>query len=145
MRSGDLDLPKVGSVGVGDLKRGCRGLRDARSVAGRLARSARPWLAAALLLGAASATHAQTFACARETVGQLSIQAGARCQCVQVPAGSITGTAAGYAWDCGVLRGRLNQLVPAAPETYQGPPIDAVIIESDPLPRPHDPRRSRQP
>jgi hypothetical protein len=93
------------------------------------------WLAAAALLGSAATGHGQTFGCTKGTAGQLSEQAGVRCRCVQVPEGAITGTAAGYAWDCGILRDRRNQLVPATPEVYPVPPIDAVVV--DPARTPH--------
>ena len=100
-------------------------------VAGLLERWLPLCIGAAALLGSAPVGHGQTFACARETAGQLSVQAGVRCQCVQVPEGAITGTTAGYAWDCGILRGRMNQLVPAAPDAYRGPLPDVLVIESD--------------
>ena len=99
------------------------------------------WIGAAALLGPGPAALGQTFACARETAGQLSVQAGVRCQCAPVPGGGITGTAAGYAWDCGILRGRGNQLVPAAPEGYWGPPVDALIVDTDKGARSGRPRR----
>ena len=46
---------------------------------------------------------------------------------VQVPEGGITGTTAGYAWDCGIVRGRMTQLVPAAPDAYRGPLPDVPL------------------
>jgi hypothetical protein len=111
-----------------------------------LVRPVSPWIAAALLLGSASAASGQTFPCTQDAVGQLSVQAGVRCQCVLSPGGSITGAPAGYAWDCGVLRGRMNQLVPAGPESYQSPPIDSVIVDPSVVPeRPIDPWRVRRP
>ena len=99
------------------------------------------WIAAAALLGPGPAAHGQTFACVRETAGQLSVQAGVRCQCAPVAGGGITGTPAGYAWDCGILRGRRNQLVPAAPDGYSGPLVDALIIDTDKGSRSDKPRR----
>jgi hypothetical protein len=92
------------------------------------------WIAGAALPGAAPVAHGQTFACAQDTMGQLSVQAGVRCKCAQVPEGGITGAGAGYAWDCGVLQGRMNQLIPAAPGTYPTPPIDAVVVEKNDRP-----------
>ena len=89
------------------------------------------WVAAATLLGSSSVARGQTFACTEETTGQLSLQAGVRCQCVRVPEGSVTGAAAGYAWDCGVLHGRLNQLVPPEPDAYQGPLPEAIIVDAE--------------
>jgi hypothetical protein len=87
--------------------------------------------AVAALLGSAPVALAQTPACGPQTAGQLSAQAGVRCECVRVPEGRITGTSSGYAWDCGVLRGRMNQLVPPAPDTYQGSLGDGLIIDAD--------------
>jgi hypothetical protein len=89
------------------------------------------WLGAAALLGSATASHGQTFACTPETAGQLSVQAGVRCQCVRVPEGGITGTPAGHAWDCGVLRGRRNQLVPATPDAHPMPLVDVLVLDPD--------------
>ena len=105
-----------------------------------MARSARRlvWLPAVLLLGSAPVAWGQTPACGQETVGQLSEQAGVRCECVAVQGGSITGTASGYQWDCGILRGRMNQLIPATPNAYQGPLPESIIV--DPTEVPFEPR-----
>jgi hypothetical protein len=107
------------------------GSRTMRLAAGKLRRQPWLWTAVAALLGSAPAALAETPACGPETAGQLSAQAGVRCECVRVPEGSITGTSAGYAWDCGVLRGRMNQLVPPAPDAYQGSLTDGLIIDAD--------------
>jgi hypothetical protein len=80
----------------------------------------------------------QAPACGPETAGQLSEQAGVRCECVSVAGGSITGVASGYRWDCGILRSRMNQLVPATPNAYQGALPDSIIV--DPGEVPLDPR-----
>jgi hypothetical protein len=96
------------------------------------------WLASAMVLGFVSVAHGQTPACGQETVGQLSDQAGVRCECVAVRGGGITGAAGGYAWDCGILRGRMNQLVPPTPNAYQGPLPESIIV--DPAEVPVDPR-----
>jgi hypothetical protein len=95
------------------------------------------WIAAAAVLGLGSAARGQEPACGPETAGQLSEQAGVRCQCVAVAGGSITGVASGYRWDCGILRGRMNQLVPATPDAYQGPLPEGIIV--DPAEVPADP------
>jgi hypothetical protein len=92
------------------------------------------WMAAAVVLGLASATRAQTPACGPETAGQLSDQAGVRCQCVVGAGGSITGEPSGYRWDCGILRGRMNQLVPASPNAYQGPLPEGIIVDPTEVP-----------
>jgi hypothetical protein len=102
-----------------------------RLAAGKLRRQPLLWTAVAALLGAAPVAFAQTPACGPQTAGQLSMQAGVRCECVRVPEGRITGTSSGYAWDCGVLHGRMNQLVPPAPDAYQGSLTDGLIIDAD--------------
>jgi hypothetical protein len=93
-------------------------------------------LAATMVL--VPAAWGQAPACGPETVGQLSEQAGVRCECVSVAGGSITGVASGYRWDCGILRSRMNQLVPATPNAYQGELPDSIIV--DPGEVPLDPR-----
>jgi hypothetical protein len=85
------------------------------------------------------AARGETPACSRDTAGQLSVQAGVRCECVAVAGGSITGVASGYRWDCGILRSRMNQLVPATPNAYQGALPEAVDI--DPAVVPLEPRK----
>jgi hypothetical protein len=92
------------------------------------------WIAAAVVLGLVSAARAQTPACGEETAGQLSDQAGVRCQCVAVAGGSITGATSGYRWDCGILRSRMNQLVPATPDAYQGPLPEGIIVDPGEVP-----------
>jgi hypothetical protein len=110
------------------------------SSARRILKKAAPaWIAGAALLGVAPLAHGQPLACAAETVGELSVQAGVRCQCVRVAGGSITGAPSGYAWDCGILRGRLNQLVSPAPDAYQGLLPEGIIVETENGPEP--PRR----
>jgi hypothetical protein len=103
-----------------------------------LGRPSFAWMAAVVVLGLASATWAQTPACGPDTAGQLSDQAGVRCQCVVGAGGSITGEPSGYRWDCGILRGRMNQLVPASPNAYQGPLPEGIIV--DPAEVPVEPR-----
>ena len=100
------------------------------------------WLAAVVLLNSASA-WGQTPACGPESVGQLSEQAGVRCECVAEAGGSITGRASGYRWDCGILRGRMNQLIPANPNAYQGPLPESIIV--DPAQVPFEPLEPRTP
>jgi hypothetical protein len=102
-----------------------------RRVAGKLRTQPMLCAAVAALLGSAPVVLAQAPACGPQTAGQLSAQAGVRCECVRVPEGTITGTPSGYAWDCGVLRGRMNQLVPPAPDAYQGSLGDGLIIDAD--------------
>jgi hypothetical protein len=69
-------------------------------------------------VAAASPGHAQTFACSEATAGQLSVQAEVQCECRFFTASRLAGTAAGYRWDCGILRARMNQEVPATSNPY---------------------------
>jgi hypothetical protein len=91
-------------------------------------------IAAMMVLGSVSVARGQAPACGPETAGQLSDQAGVRCECVAVAGGSITGEASGYRWDCGILRGRMNQLVPATPNAYQGPLPESIIVDPGQIP-----------
>jgi hypothetical protein len=105
-----------------------------------LSKHALAWIAAVVVLGLASDAQAQAPACGPETAGQLSEQAGVRCQCAASAGGSITGEPSGYRWDCGVLRGRMNQLVPASPNAYQGPLPEGIIVDPAEVPvEPHKP------
>jgi hypothetical protein len=101
-----------------------------------LKRVAPAWIAGAALLGVAAHAQGQPLACAAETVGELSVQAGVRCECVRVAGGGITGAPSGYAWDCGILRGRLNQLVSPEPDAYQGLLPEGIIVETEETPAP---------
>jgi hypothetical protein len=105
-----------------------------------LGKPASAWMAAVVVLSLASVGQAQTPACGPETAGQLSEQAGVRCQCIESAGGSITGEPSGYRWDCGILRGRMNQLVPASPNAYQGPLPEGIIVDPAEVPvEPHVP------
>ena len=90
-------------------------------------------LIAAALLGAAAAgpspAGAQTFACTASTAGQLSVQADVQCACRSFAASALHGTPAGYRWDCGILRARTNQEVPATANPYLYPLPDALLVE----------------
>ncbi len=61
--------------------------------------------------------HAQTFQCTEATAGQLSEQAGVRCECRFFHASAMAGTSAGYRWDCGILRSRVR---PPVFQTFHG-------------------------
>jgi hypothetical protein len=98
------------------------------------------WIAAVVVLGVVSAARGQAPACGPETAGQLSEQAGVRCECVAAAGGGITGETSGYRWDCGILRGRMNQLVPATSNAYQGPLPESIIVDPTEVPvEPHEP------
>jgi hypothetical protein len=86
-------------------------------------------LACALHLGWWAPAAAQTFACRAETAGQLSVQAGVRCECRWSPEGQITGLPAGHRWDCDVLRGRMNHTIPADLNAYQGDLSGLILTE----------------
>jgi hypothetical protein len=76
----------------------------------------------------------QTFACTQRNAGQLSVQAEVQCACRFEPESRMAGTPAGYRWDCGILRARMNQDVPATanPYPYQLPTalsLDRTIVQ----------------
>ena len=88
--------------------------------------------AVALLAGVAlfaSPGQAQTFACAANTAGQLSVQGNVQCECRWFTASRLRGTPAGYRWDCGILRARTNDEVPATSNPYPYPLPEALSIE----------------
>jgi hypothetical protein len=91
-------------------------------------------MAVMMVLGLVSVAWGQAPACGPETACQLSEQAGVRCECVAVAGGSITGVASGYQWDCGILRSRMNQLVPATPNAYQGALPESIIVDPGEVP-----------
>jgi hypothetical protein len=72
---------------------------------------------------------AQTFACAAGTAGQLSVQGNVQCECRWFPASRLRGTPAGHRWDCGILRARTNDEVPATSNPYPYPLPEALSIE----------------
>ena len=107
-------------------------------------------LALAALLGTVPAApgraqEAPVPACEAATAGQLSSQAGVRCACRFLPASGLAATAAGYRWDCGILRARLDHdlLVDLNPYPYPLPEalsIERAIVPELPPDRPW-PRR----
>jgi len=86
-------------------------------------------LACVLNLGWSAAAEGQTFSCSAATAGQLSVQADVRCECRWSPEGRITGLPAGYRWDCGLLRGRMNYTIPTDLNAYQGDLSGLVLTE----------------
>jgi hypothetical protein len=90
-------------------------------------------LSAAALVAAAAVSgspgRAQTFACSPETAGQLSVQAYVQCECRWFVASGLSGTPAGYRWDCGILRARTNHEVPETANPYPYPLPPALSIE----------------
>ncbi len=73
--------------------------------------------------------QAQTFACAAPAVGQLSVQGNVQCECRWFAASRLRGTPAGHRWDCGILRARTNDEVPATSNPYPYPLPEALSIE----------------
>jgi hypothetical protein len=71
----------------------------------------------------------QTFACAADTAGQLSVQANVQCACRWFAASGLRATPAGYRWDCGILRARTNHEVPATANPYPYPLPAALSVE----------------
>jgi hypothetical protein len=66
--------------------------------------------------------------CSAATVGQLSVQANVQCECRYFPASGLRGTPAGHRWDCGILRARHNQDVPATANPYPYPLPAALAL-----------------
>jgi hypothetical protein len=95
------------------------------------------WLAVAAVLGLVSVARGQAPACGPDTGGPLRAPAGERGDGVESAGGRITGQPSGYRWDCGILRGRMNQLIPATPNAYQGALPEGIIV--DPAEVPVDP------
>lgn len=86
-------------------------------------------IACGLAAGAPIATAlAETPACTAATAGQLSIQANVQCECRFFRASPAAGTPAGHRWDCGILRARTNQDVPATANPYPYPLPDALAL-----------------
>jgi len=97
-------------------------------------------LALAALLGTAlaasgEAQEAPVTACQAATAGQLSSQAGVRCACHFFPASALAGTPAGWRWDCGILRARLDHGLLVDLNPYPYPLPDALAIERAIVPR----------
>ncbi len=89
------------------------------------------WLALIGVMSVAAATpsRGQTFACSEATAGQLSVQAEVQCECRFFTASGLAGTPAGYRWDCGILRARMNQEVPATANPYPYPLPYALSLD----------------
>ena len=77
----------------------------------------------------ASPGRAQTFVCLAEAAGQLSVQGNVQCECRWFAASRLRGTPAGHRWDCGILRARTNDEVPATSNPYPYPLPEALSIE----------------
>ena len=76
---------------------------------------------AAVIMVVASGSNglrAQVFQCTEAVAGQLSEQAGVRCECRFFHASAMAHTPAGYRWDCGILRSRVQPPVFQALHSY---------------------------
>ena len=96
----------------------------------------------AALVGSAPAVSSRAQvaavpACAAATAGQLSRQAGVRCACRFLPASGLAATPAGYRWDCGLLRARLDDDLLVDLNTYPYPLPEALSIERVLVPEEH--------
>ncbi|MGF1641302.1 MAG: hypothetical protein ACFCUO_10175 [Rhodospirillales bacterium] len=69
--------------------------------------------------------------CRAEVLGAAACLSGRLCECVYDRGGTVTGTPAGFRWDCGVLRPGCGDAatVPATENPFQGPYPLAVGID----------------
>ena len=69
--------------------------------------------------------------CGQSTLGQVTCLSAKLCECIHDRDGSITGTPAGYRWDCGILRPKCGEAVdkPATLNEYKGPYPLAIGID----------------
>ncbi len=84
----------------------------------------------AVLIGATLApAQAEVQICSAATAGELSVQADVQCECRFFQASAMAGTPAGYRWDCGILRPRLNASVPVDLNPYPYPLPEGLSVE----------------
>jgi hypothetical protein len=86
-----------------------------------------PLLAMALLVPGTA--PAQSSACGAEAVGLVACVAGKLCACGFARGSPATGLPDGFRWDCGVLRPRCGEPLPATSDPYLGPLPEALSIE----------------
>ncbi len=69
--------------------------------------------------------------CTGQSLGAASCFSGKLCECIHDRGGSVTGTPAGFRWDCGVLRPKCNEVAdaPANPNEFNGPYPQAIGID----------------
>jgi hypothetical protein len=67
--------------------------------------------------------------CRAAIAGELSLQADVHCECRFFAASRLAGTPAGYHWDCGILRPRLNAAVPIDLNLYPYGLPDSLSID----------------
>ena len=80
-------------------------------------------------LAPAPAPAQEVQACSAATAGELSVQADVQCECRFFQASAMAGTEAGYRWDCGILRPRLNTAVPVDLNPYPYPLPEGLSLE----------------
>lgn len=90
------------------------------------------YLAIGLIHGL-SARAADAPSCNREALGQASCFSPKLCTCIYDRGGAITGTPAGYRWDCGTLRPNCGEGTgrPATMNEFNGPYPLAIGIDRD--------------
>lgn len=69
--------------------------------------------------------------CTRDSLGQAACFSPKLCECIYDRGGAITGTPAGYRWDCGTLRPNCGEAAnrPATINEYTGPYPLAIGID----------------
>lgn len=75
-----------------------------------------------------SPAGAETAVCSAATAGELSVQANVQCECRFFTESGLRATTAGHRWDCGILRARRNQDVPATANPYPYPLPAALAL-----------------
>jgi hypothetical protein len=101
-------------------------------------------LALAALLGLAALAPArgdEIPECRATIAGQLSVQADVECECRFFAESRLAGTPAGYRWDCGILRPRLNYAVPVDLNPYPYPLPELLSLDRTIVPN----RRPKRP
>ncbi len=86
---------------------------------------------AAVVLSWAWPAAAQAPACDAQAAGTVACVAGRLCACGFGRGSPATGLPDGFRWDCGVLRPRCGEPVPATIDPYRGPLPDALAIERE--------------
>ena len=85
----------------------------------------------AALLQPATPAAAQSPTCADANAGMVACIAGRLCACGLVRGSVATGLPDGFRWDCGILRPRCGEPVPATLDPYLGPLPEALSIERE--------------
>ncbi len=82
--------------------------------------------------GVASPARADEMpVCTGQNLGAASCFSGKLCECIHDRGGSVTGTPAGFRWDCGVLRPKCGEAAdaPATQNEFTGPYPLAIDID----------------